>query len=1224
MSAAFLQGTQTREALRYARLAENVQKQVDADIIHLRAVLDTLKPIIKKPFLSERSIASRVAELDAPRTAYFLYENSDLLYWSENRTWPDTLLNNLEDGKLNLLGNGYFYIEKFETGNRVLVGTYLIRTNYILQNQYLGNRFNRSFELPDETELLTSPEAGTWAITDPEDHYLFSIRFTGNENAQTISTSVPVLYGISIFTGLLLCLELLIKSGKRRSWKGFALIFIILILRWIMVKFGLPGPLYDTELFSPKYYASSFLLNSPGDLLISVSVFALIISFLYTFINSVSLISSKRKSTLWSFLIILIFFSTFLYSVLINYLLSGLILNSQISFNINNIFELTGYSLAGMLAVGILLVSLYLMCDSAIRFIRKTEFRFIYVVLLFLASQGIFLLILISFRERLFFRDYGVSAFVLANSLILFITYIRSTERRLFAFSRTVLVILGFSLYAAQMIHSFNISREREKRQLLAARLENEQDLVAEYLFENIEKRLQSDKVLIGFFTMPVTSVISNPVYLDDVNRRLIRQYFGGYLGRYEVDFKYFSAGDIPINRAGDPSWNLEEFNQRIRENGRPTFSDRFFYITNNSGRIYYIGKIELNDGKKKLGTLIIELDARYTRDESGLPDLLLSSKIGSGKDVNAYSLARYQDGKLISQQGPFNYYLTSEPYAFYLSKVDSGGFTTFDNYSHLFYRFGNGLIIISQPVQGITVFITLFSYIFTCFSLTFLLLYLIVRWARAGFRLHVNFKSRIQLTVVSIVVATLIFTGIATVTYIIRNYEKAQNNQIKEKLNNVLVLVENELGVRESLGDQLSDDLLYSFTRLSNTLGVDFNVYSLKGKLMFTSQPRIYEQELMAPLMNRAAFTRLTANQRAMFIQTEKIGTLEYIAAYEPIRNNENNSIGFLNIPYFARETELKRDISSFLVALINIYVLLFSVAVLLAFFISNRITRPLRIIQESLRSTKLGKTSEPIRWKQRDEIGALINEYNRMLEELQQSAERLARSERESAWREMAKQVAHEIKNPLTPMKLGVQHLQRVVADNHPQKEQMVLNMCNTLIEQIDSLSAIATEFSHFAKMPGPAYSKIDLAMVLKHISDLYMQSEHITLTLNIPQTELFIIADREQMIRVFSNLVKNAVQAIPDDTEGKIQIEVFSDPDYYTVTVTDNGKGIPISQYDRIFVPNFTTKSGGTGLGLAMVKNIIESMNGQVWFSSKVGTGTSFYVKLARYTDDQPANQ
>jgi two-component system nitrogen regulation sensor histidine kinase NtrY len=238
-----------------------------------------------------------------------------------------------------------------------------------------------------------------------------------------------------------------------------------------------------------------------------------------------------------------------------------------------------------------------------------------------------------------------------------------------------------------------------------------------------------------------------------------------------------------------------------------------------------------------------------------------------------------------------------------------------------------------------------------------------------------------------------------------------------------------------------------------------------------------------------------------------------------------------------------------------------------------------------------------------------------------LQDSAELLAKSERESAWREMARQVAHEIKNPLTPMKLGVQHLLRAWEDNHPEKDQLLKRIGDTLIEQIDTLSNIATEFSNFAVMPKPDYTKVDLTTVLHHTVDLYNESGNVGIRLACPDEPLYVIADKDQLVRIFSNLVKNAIQAIPPGRKGMVHIAVEDEPDHYRVSVHDNGNGIPKELMDKIFTPNFTTKSGGTGLGLAMVKNMVAMMDGDIWFTTVENKGTSFFVILRKPTREQP---
>jgi two-component system nitrogen regulation sensor histidine kinase NtrY len=265
-------------------------------------------------------------------------------------------------------------------------------------------------------------------------------------------------------------------------------------------------------------------------------------------------------------------------------------------------------------------------------------------------------------------------------------------------------------------------------------------------------------------------------------------------------------------------------------------------------------------------------------------------------------------------------------------------------------------------------------------------------------------------------------------------------------------------------------------------------------------------------------------------------------------------------------------------------------------------------------MQGVQLGKKNEPVEWSSDDEIGALVKEYNRMLSQAEKSAELLARSERESAWREMAKQVAHEIKNPLTPMKLRIQHLERAWKDEAPNFDEKMKVFSESLIEQIDTLTNIANEFSNFAKMPKAQNEAMNLDQVLKATVSLFHSKESFVLSYTSQMNgEANIHADKEQIIRVFNNLITNAIQAIPESQEGKIEVFLRREDDYAVVEVRDNGSGIPAHEQEKIFVPNFTTKSTGTGLGLAMVKNIVENAEGKVWFHSKEKIGSVFFVSF-----------
>ena len=375
-----------------------------------------------------------------------------------------------------------------------------------------------------------------------------------------------------------------------------------------------------------------------------------------------------------------------------------------------------------------------------------------------------------------------------------------------------------------------------------------------------------------------------------------------------------------------------------------------------------------------------------------------------------------------------------------------------------------------------------------------------------------------------------------------------------------------------------------------------------------------MFEEGLISTLMNSEAVKQIIVNQKSIYIQQENIGSLKYMSAYIPFRNEHNQLIAYLNLPYFAHESDMNKEISTFMVAFINIYVLLLAIAILIAVVVSSYITRPLQTIGNKISMLSFGKLNEKIMWKRNDEIGGLISEYNRMIDELIISAELLAKSERESAWREMAKQVAHEIKNPLTPIKLSVQYLHKAWNDKAPDFDERLKKFTLTLVEQIDSLSAIATAFSDFAIMPQSNLEKVNIVAVINNAIEIYSDKQSVKLSFDSKcGNDCHTLADRQQLLRVFNNVLKNAFQAVEELENAVITVQFYEEKPYYMVCISDNGKGISDEQKEKIFVPNFTTKTNGMGLGLAMTKNIIDSFNGKIYFESLGGTKTSFYIGL-----------
>jgi len=390
-------------------------------------------------------------------------------------------------------------------------------------------------------------------------------------------------------------------------------------------------------------------------------------------------------------------------------------------------------------------------------------------------------------------------------------------------------------------------------------------------------------------------------------------------------------------------------------------------------------------------------------------------------------------------------------------------------------------------------------------------------------------------------------------------------------------------------------------------------SMYDMNGALLKSSIPYNFDKAKEEPLPKETIKELANnSNHRILKSRTEKGVT--YQSSYTYINDPRFKRIGILELQIAQDNEDQKKELEEFMSRLSIVYFLMFILAIILAYFLSSYITRSIQTISEKIKETRLNKRNEKITLGSASaEINSLVDAYNNMIDQLENSAVRLARSEREQAWKEMAKQVAHEIKNPLTPMRLSVQSFDRRFNPSDPNIREKMSEYSQTLIQQIDVMSSIASAFSDFAKMPTQRREKLDVVEVVKHALDIFTEDY----IYYIPkENELFANLDKTQLIRIVTNLVKNATQAMKKDgTPPRIEVKVASENNNVKITVSDNGKGIIEKNKDLIFEPKFTTKTSGMGLGLAMIKNIIETYDGTISFSSTEGIGTVFTVILPK---------
>lgn len=398
----------------------------------------------------------------------------------------------------------------------------------------------------------------------------------------------------------------------------------------------------------------------------------------------------------------------------------------------------------------------------------------------------------------------------------------------------------------------------------------------------------------------------------------------------------------------------------------------------------------------------------------------------------------------------------------------------------------------------------------------------------------------------------------------------------------------------------------------ISSIHNVHISMYNMDGMLLKSSIENAFEK-LEKPPLSDIILNELANNSNHRILKVTSKNGNSYQSSFTYITDFQFKRIGVLELQFSQDNSEQEKELKEFMYRLSLVYLLMFLMAISLAYFLSSYITRSIKKVSDKMEQTRLNKRNEKIILETASkEINTLVEAYNRMIDELQESAVKLAKSEREQAWREMAKQVAHEIKNPLTPMRLSVQSFEQRFNPTDPKSKEKLAEYSQTLIQQIDVMSSIASAFSDFAKMPKQKKEKVEIISVVKLALDIFNED---FINYISGEKELYAHLDKTQLIRIVTNLVKNAIQAIEDKENPKIEVQVVSKMKQIEIRVSDNGKGIKEAVQEFIFEPKFTTKSSGMGLGLPIIKNIIEAYNGTISFTSEENIGTVFTVVLPK---------
>ncbi len=1196
-------------------LTQSLQKQEEkfAKLTADTALLDSL--------VMQASVKEDVLPGDIGLFIYRLHHQQqppEMVYWNTNRMYIDNDDVGGPDGHYFIgTENGDFEMIRHHDTIRgavyAVIGMIPVRWSYFIQNKYLHSDFAGYHGLNEQYEISADPSA--LPVVNSKGEELFRIKLKEGKSFIAYDSVTVILRVLAVILLLIFIHSLAQELVTHQNFRsGFSfLVIVVVLLRFITYQFPFPFDFSKLPLFDPSIYASNFLHPSLGDLFVNAVLFFWLVTFYKSHHDHRSWFKRALPQDVYNYgsLALLTFICFLLGGVIVS-----LVQDSKISFDVTNIFSITVYSVISIILLCFLVLSFFHFSQILLKPAIRKNIP-VYQQLIAVGVSGSLCLLLFTA-----ITDTRTYLWILVW-LLLYVTLLnfrkQDIDKPLLKSSFFIFWVMVFTMSIASIVIYENRIVEFGQRKSIAEKLALQTDPSGENLL-NIAATNFDDAFLVENFHRLSESEYSNKFIKDS----LINQNFSGYLNKYDTKIYTFDSLYHPL--FNEDSTNYASIKTIILNQAKPTVIPELYSYNNSSEGFSYLYQKIIQTNDSELGYLFVIIKSKRYKSEALYPELFNQVQdVASDLNTN-YAYAVYNKGKIINH---FNTY--SFP-----SQLDKKQIPDFEfsfrnvgEYNELLYNTGNDkqVLIVKRNTWFIEA-VTLFAYLFCSFLFIILLFHLGDHALRARFKLRemrkmlrLNIRSQIQATIIFLSVFSFLVIGIATISFFILRFHRSNEERLSKSIQvmaNEVNSTMNSLQAFDDVPDNLGvrSELEKTIAEISDLHNVDINYYNLQGNLVISTQPYIYNKHLLSTKMEPKAYQALQRDHNIRYLQSEKVGSFEYLSIYVPLIDDLGNNYAYLNIPYLNSQSELNQEISGFLATLINLNAFIFLIAGAIAFFLTSRITDSFSLIGNKMREMNLGKINEEIGWNRNDEIGMLVEEYNKMVKKLEQSAQALAQSEREGAWREMARQVAHEIKNPLTPMKLSIQYLQNAIQRGAPNVKELSENMAVTLIEQIDQLSKIAGDFSQFANIGNANLEKFDITEVLSSLIRLYSANPRIEIEWYREEGNYELFSDRVQMNRLFTNLLQNAIEA-NEDPGNKIKIIVNQkvDNDHILVSVQDESGGIPESTRENIFKPNFTTKSSGTGLGLAICKGIVEKANGQIWFESQDGVGSTFYIRLPR---------
>jgi two-component system nitrogen regulation sensor histidine kinase NtrY len=1188
-----------------------ISGNINEEIVLASEESDWIKSLLEQ---SERPLFTNL--LKKTKYPYYIFRNNAIYFWSDNHLSPKyDVLKGSNTIKFVNLNNGKFIVYKNSLRKRgdiyeiyfliPLAYEYSIDNNYVssgLNNEIFQNLFLKIHSAPGKIYSNLFTKKG---------QYLFSIEFLNSSELKSIS-SLWLIF-LSALTGIFLLILYSYRLADEFKHKGkvdFGLLTLICLLtgiRVVLLLFNFPFSIIEFDLFNSKFFASSSLAPSLGDFLLNVLLVQALLWYLFKnyfefrFIKWILKASSSAKRITSVVIIAAGSFSIYIFYFTLHTLYTHTQWSSDITVNIDfNYFRLIE-------------IMIYIMTFICFFLFNHVIYR---IFLSINQSKNYFIFILYFFIGNSAFLAYSISTIdlypvlFLINAFYLFtLIYLRLPKSlgKLKYLTYIYFLLTGFvcSSIGAYSIYELNNEMSLIEKQKLASQLLIDNDILGEYLLNESAVQIQNDVFIQRRLLDPFSSK-------EIIAQKIRRVFLINYFDKYDVDVFVFDATGNSFDKNSNFT-TYQEAEDVFKDKRFKTDYPFIYFINDKTGLKRYVSFIELEKDNEKIGHILIELKHKKIIPNSVYPELLVDRKFVYPVQNRNYSYGVYLGDKLYYSSGVFNYEKNFHESWLNFKDGHLDGIKK-HGYSHLVLDGGgNKKVVVSSEAYSVKNVFSNFSFLYL--TLIFFILFFIILYA-IYYRfqnVNTNFSTKIQIYLNMAFFLPLLIVSVTTLSVISISFRNNLNDSFITKAESISSNISADL---ESFlkGEVKKEKLEKLLLQLAKYTESDINLFSNKGRLIYTNQSMIYETGLLSKLINPIAYADIINHRFHSVMLNESVGKLKYNVAYVGMKSYETGEvIGVVSIPFFESKNEIDKQLIEVLTTIVNIFTTIFLAFLFLSYFASHLLTVPLRIITQKINRTSLSQDNEPIEWSSKDEIGVLVGEYNKMLIKLEENKTALAKSEKESAWREMAKQVAHEIKNPLTPMKLTIQHLQRTLKEKKGNIKDISEKALNVLLEQVDNLSEIATSFSLFAKMPIPKYLKFDISKVLLNAVNLHNNQNEVIVEAKIEQGKFTILGDDQLMSSIFTNLLLNSIQSVPNKRKPEIKAFLSSKDSKLLIEIRDNGTGIPQNIRDKVFIPNFSTKFSGSGIGLAVAKRGVEHAGGRIWFETIEGTGTSFFIEL-----------